>query len=82
MGLKPRIEDSRQSTASEIKHLMTRHDECWKWNVVNELQNKLDAVTSRMGEAEEKIGEIEDTIVDKDEAEKGKKGNYGPQGKY
>ena len=29
-----------------------------------------------MGEAEERIGEIEDTIVDKDEAEKGTKGNY------
>ena len=35
-----------------------------------------------MGEAADRIGETEDPMVDKDEAEKGKKGNYGPQGKY
>ena len=29
-----------------------------------------------MGEAADRLGEIEDTIMDKDEAEKGKKGNY------
>ena len=28
-----------------------------------------------MGEAADRIGETEDTIVDKDEAEKGKEGN-------
>ena len=51
-------------------------------NGVKEIQSNLDAVTARMGEAADSIGETEDTIVDKDEAEKGKKGNYGPRVRY
>ena len=34
------------------------------------MQNKLDAVTARMEEAEERISEIEDKIMENDEAEK------------
>ena len=37
------------------------------------MQNKLDAVTARMEEAEERIGEIEDKIMENDEAEKKRK---------
>ena len=41
---------------------------------MKEIQSKLDAVTARMREAADRNGETEDTIVDKDEAEKGKEG--------
>ena len=34
------------------------------------MQNKLEAVTARIEEAEGRIGEIEDKIMEKDEAEK------------
>ena len=34
------------------------------------MQNKLDAVTARMGEAEERTGEIEDKIMENDETKK------------
>ena len=34
------------------------------------MQNKLDAVTARMEEAEERIGEMEDKIMENGEAEK------------
>ncbi|KAF0879067.1 LORF1 protein, partial [Crocuta crocuta] len=39
-------------------------------NAVNEVQNKLDAVTARMEEAEGRISEIENKIMEKDEAMK------------
>ena len=39
-------------------------------NVVNEMQNKLEAVTVRTEEAEGRISEIEDKIMGKDEAKK------------
>ena len=37
------------------------------------MQNKLDAVTARMEEAEERISEIEDKIMENDEAKKREK---------
>ena len=37
------------------------------------MPNKLDTVTARMEEALERIGEIEDKIMENDEAEKGYK---------
>ena len=40
------------------------------------MQNKLDTVTVRTEEAEERIGEIGDTIMENDEAVKRGKGNY------
>ena len=42
---------------------------------MSEMENKLDAVTARMKEAEERIGEIEDKIME-NELRKGEKGNY------
>ncbi|KAF0884849.1 LORF1 protein, partial [Crocuta crocuta] len=51
-------------------------------NAVNEVQNKLEAVTASTEEAEGRIGEIEDKILGKDEAEKEReKRNSGPQGR-
>ena len=40
------------------------------------MENKLDAVTARMEEAEERIGEIEDTIMEMMKLKKRGKGNY------
>ena len=62
------IEDSRESTAAEIKDLRNSHNELR--NAINEMQNKLDTVTTRMEEAEERIDEIEDKIMENDEAGK------------
>ncbi|KAF0870977.1 LITD1 protein, partial [Crocuta crocuta] len=68
LGLKKNIEDSRESLATEIKDLRNSHDKLR--NAVNEVQNKLDAVTARMGEGERRISEIEDKIMENNEAEK------------
>ena len=46
-------------------------------NVINELQNKMEVTTSRNEEAEERIGELEDKIMEKEEAEK-KRDNKNP----
>ena len=40
------------------------------------MQNKLDTVTMRMEEAEDRIGEIKDKIMENDDTEKRGKGNY------
>ena len=40
------------------------------------MQNKLDTVTIRIEEVEERIGETEDKTMENNEAEKRRKGNY------
>ena len=62
------MEDCRESTAAEVKDLRNSRNELR--NVVNEMQNKLDGITASIREAEERIGEIEDNIMENDEAEK------------
>ena len=47
-GLEKSIGDNRESLAAEIKDLRTSHKE--SRNAINEMQNKLDAVTARMKE--------------------------------
>ena len=47
-GIQKGTEDSRESIAAEIKELKNSHDELK--NVVNEVQNKLEAVTVRIEE--------------------------------
>ena len=54
LGLKKNIKD-RESTAAEIKDLRNSHNEFLK-NAINGMQNKLNTVTARMGEAEERKG--------------------------
>ena len=50
-GLEKSIEDSRQSTATEIKGLRNSQEELK--NAINELKNKMEATTAQIEEAEE-----------------------------
>ena len=52
-GLENSIEDSRESTAAEIKGLRNSHEELK--NAINGVQNKMEATTARIEEAEERI---------------------------
>ena len=52
---------------AEIKDLRTSYNELQ--NAINEMPNKIDTVTAKMEEAE-RIGVIEDQIMENDEAEK------------
>ena len=53
-GLENSIEDSRESIATEIKGLRNSQEELK--NAINEVQNKMEATTARIQEAEERIG--------------------------
>ena len=77
-GLEKSIEDSRESIATEIKGLKYNHDELI--NAINEVQNKMEAATVRTKEAEGRIGELEDKIMEKEEAEKKRKKSRSPTG--
>ena len=66
-GLENSIQDSRESLATEIKGL--RNSQELK-NAINELQNKMETTTAQIEAAEERIGELEDKIMEKEEAEK------------
>ena len=67
-GLENSIEDSRESIATEIKGLKNSKEEIK--NAINEQQNKMETTTAWNKEAEERIGELEDKIMEKEEAEK------------
>ena len=67
-------EDTRETLAAEIKDLKT--NQAYMKNVITEMQNWLETVTMRTEEAEERIGEIEDKIMENNEAEKRGKENY------
>ena len=67
-GLENSIKDSRESIATEIKGIRNSHEEL-KY-AINELQNKIETTTAWTEEAEERIGELEDKIMEKEEAEK------------
>ena len=67
-GLEKSIEDSRESFATETKGLRNSHEELK--NAINEGQNKMEVTTAWIEEAEERIGELEDKIMEKEEAEK------------
>ena len=55
-GLEKSIEDSRESTAQEIKELKISNDALK--NAVDEVQNKIEAVIARIEEAEGRMGEM------------------------
>ena len=78
-GFEKSIEDSRESIAAEIKELRNRHDELK--NSANEVQNKVEAVTARTVEADGRLSETEDKIMEKMKLRKRDKKNSGPQGK-
>ena len=62
-GLEKSIEDRRESITTEIKGLRNSHEELK--NAINELQNKMEATTAQIEEAKERIGELEDEIMEK-----------------
>ena len=68
-GLEKTIEDSRESIATQMKGLRNSQEELKK-NVINEVQNKMEATTAQIEEAEERIGELEDKIMEIEEAER------------
>ena len=65
-GLEKSIEDSREYY---YRDQGTKKQQELK-NAINELQNKMEATTAWIEEAEERIGELEDKIMEKEEAEK------------
>ena len=75
-GLENSIKDSRESIATEIKGLRNSQEELK--NAINELQNKKETTTARIEEAEERIGELENKIMEKEaEKKRDKKKNPG-----
>ena len=67
-GLEKSIEDSRESIATEIKGLRNSHEELK--NAVNKVLNKMVVAIAWIEEAEARIGEWKDIIMEKQEAEK------------
>ena len=67
-GIENSIEDRGESIATEIKGLRDSQEELK--NAINELQNKMEMTTARIEGAEERIGVLEDKIMEKEEAEK------------
>ena len=67
-GLEKSIQDSRETIATEIKGLRNSQKELE--NAINEVQNKTEGTTARNEEAEERIGDLEDKIMEKEEAGK------------
>ena len=67
-GLDNNIEDSQESIATEIKGLRNSKEELK--NVINDLQNKMEVTTAWIEEAGERTDELEDKIMEKEEAEK------------
>ena len=77
-GLENSIKNSRESLATEIKGLRDSQEELK--NAV-ELQNKMETTTARTEEAEERIGELEEKIMEKEVAEKKIKKSRSIRGK-
>ena len=63
-GLEKSIENSRESIATVIKGLRNSHEELK--NAINEVQNKMEAAIAWIEEAKERIGELEDKIMEKE----------------
>uniref|UniRef100_A0A8C9D9S9 L1 transposable element RRM domain-containing protein n=1 Tax=Panthera leo TaxID=9689 RepID=A0A8C9D9S9_PANLE len=67
-GLENGIQDSRESIATEIRGLRTSHEELK--SAINEVQSNMQVTTARNEEAQRRIGELKDKIMEKEEAEK------------
>uniref|UniRef100_A0A452VDF0 ubiquitinyl hydrolase 1 n=2 Tax=Ursus TaxID=9639 RepID=A0A452VDF0_URSMA len=67
-GLKKSIEDSRESLSGEIKELKSNQVEIKK--AINGMQSKMEALTARINEAEDRISGIGDKMMDNKEAKK------------
>ena len=62
------MEDTRESLSVEIKE--RKSSQAKIKNVITEMQYQINALTARMDEAEQQISDIEDKIMENNEAEK------------
>ena len=62
------VENRLESLSAEIKEVKANQDEIK--NVVTELQSRMDAMVARKDEAEQRISDTENKIVENNEAEK------------
>ncbi|KAF0878605.1 LORF1 protein, partial [Crocuta crocuta] len=62
------MEDTREATAAKIMELKNSCDELK--NAKNEVHNQMEASNAQNEKVERRIGELEDTIIEKEEAEK------------
>ena len=63
-------EGTRESVSGEIKKLISNQVETKK--VINEMQSRMEVLTTRINEALERISDIEDKMMENKEAEKKK----------
>jgi len=68
--LEKSIEDTRETLAAEREDLKTSQAKIK--NAVTEMQNRLDGITMRMEEAKKTNRDMEDKIMENNEAEEGK----------
>ncbi|KAF0872840.1 LORF1 protein, partial [Crocuta crocuta] len=67
-GLEKGMEDIRETIATKTMELKNSCEE-FK-NAINEMHNKMEMSNAWIEEAERRIGQLEDTIIEKEEAEK------------
>ncbi|KAF0881755.1 LORF1 protein, partial [Crocuta crocuta] len=67
-GVEKNIGDIKKTMATDKMENKNRHDELK--NVINEIHNKLEASKPRIGKADRGICDLEDTIIEKPEADK------------
>ncbi|KAF0882014.1 LORF1 protein, partial [Crocuta crocuta] len=67
-GLEKNIGDIKETMATDKMENISRHEEFKK--VINEIHSKLEASNARIEEAERRISDLEDTIIEKQEADK------------
>ena len=69
------VEDTRESFSGEIKSNRVKIKKA-----ISEVQSKMEALTARINEAEERISDIEDQMTENKEAEQKRQTNTGPRG--
>ena len=62
------VENRLESLSAEIKQVINSQNEIK--NTITELQSRMDAVAARMDKAEQRIHDIEDKLIENNEAEK------------
>ena len=62
------VENRLESLSAEIKEVKTNQNEIK--NAITELQSRVDAAVARMDETEQRISNIEDKLIENNEAEK------------
>ncbi|KAF0879707.1 LORF1 protein, partial [Crocuta crocuta] len=67
-GLAKSIEDIKENMAKNNMEKKNRHDELK--NAINEIHNKLEVSNALIEEAEKRISDLQDTIIEKQEADK------------